>query len=80
MIELRGTVWLDVTAEPTLAALAPWADGLLFVVGEGTALYAAGYGVSNLATLALTAGPLAFFGSRIFARATKLQANRGMRS
>jgi hypothetical protein len=76
VIELRGTVWLDVAAEPGLAALAPWADGLLFVVGEGTALYAAGYGVSDRATLALTAGPLAFFGSRIFARATKLQSNR----
>jgi hypothetical protein len=80
VIELRGTVWLDVKAEPGLAALAPWADGLLFVVGEGTALYAAGYGVSNRVTFALTAGPLAFFGPRIIARATKLQANRGVGS
>jgi hypothetical protein len=79
VIELRGTVWLDVAAEPGLAILAPWADGLLFVVGEGTALYAAGYGVSNRVTFALTAGPLAFFGSRIFARATKLQTDRGVR-
>jgi hypothetical protein len=72
VVELRGTLRLNAGAQPGLALLAPLADAVLAVIGEGAALYAAGYGVSNHATFALTAGSLAFFGTRIIARATLL--------
>jgi len=68
LIELRGTA--SHSAAPTLVIrrLGPWADAAMATLGEGVALYAAGYGVSDSMTFALTAGPLAFFGARVFLR------------
>jgi hypothetical protein len=72
VIELRGSFWSQRAGEPGLTAITPWADLVMFVLGEGAALYAVGYGVSNGATFTLTAGPLVFFGSRVIIRGSRM--------